>query len=164
MASRQSCGCSPREKDLLKSVAREPDISSAVILSNFVGMPSYPADFRKSRAERSFLTSSWVVMISFSSLPMMRDTPISGTASVGPETDFWLSEMKKLLNASAFSPSDLATVSFAEIGGSSFFGDDRSDFINLYRFRCGTPVTSPCAVVDTKADLASLSSVVVLLR
>ena len=95
-------------------------------------------------------------MISFSSLPMMRDTPISDTASVGPETDFWLSEMKKLLNASAFSPSDLATVSFAEIGGSSFFGDDRSDFINLYRFRCGTPVTSPCAVVDTKADLASL--------
>ena len=58
MASRQSCGCSPREKDSLKSVAREHDISSAVILSNFVGMPSYPADFRKSRAERSFLTSS----------------------------------------------------------------------------------------------------------
>ena len=38
-----------------------------------------------------------------------------GFSFVGPEADFWLSEMKKLLNPSAFSPSDLATVSFAEI-------------------------------------------------
>ena len=74
MASRQSCGCSLRDKDSLKRVAREHDILSAVILSNFVGMSSYPADFRKSKAERSSLTSSWVVMISFSSLPMMRQS------------------------------------------------------------------------------------------
>ena len=39
-----------------------------------------------------------------------------GFSFVGPVTHFWLSEMKKrLLNASAFSPSDLATVSFAKI-------------------------------------------------
>ena len=66
MASPQSCGCSPCEKDSLKSVAREHNISSAVISINFVGMSLYTADFRKSRAERSFLTSSRVVMISFS--------------------------------------------------------------------------------------------------
>ena len=82
MASPQSCGCSPCEKDSLKSVAREHNISSAVVSNNFVGMSLYTADFRKSRAERSFLTSSRVVMISFSWLPMMRDTPISGTALV----------------------------------------------------------------------------------
>ena len=82
MALPQSCGCSRREEDSLKSVARVHNISSAVISINFVGMPSYPADFRKSSTERSFLTSFRVVMISFSSLPMMRDTPISGTALV----------------------------------------------------------------------------------
>ena len=94
-------------------------------------MSSNPGALQGLKAPRSCSTSAGVVVSWASSLSPDVGRRMSGTGSLSTETDFLLSEMKKLLNASACSKFDVSFLPSWFKAGISFLGEIRRVFISL---------------------------------
>ena len=100
MASPQSCGCSPREKDSLQSVAREHNnYFLCSDLNQFRRDAIVPSRLPEIKCVKEFsdLLQGGDDFLQFASDDARHAYLWYGLSFVGPVTHFWLSEMKKRL-------------------------------------------------------------------